>query len=184
MRDLLDRGRFQVVLGSLEQRADLRGPRGQPLAEQRTDDDVEHERAPERIQVDLRKVVGSPDVVGPRVSWERIRASTAASVRATIIGIHPFSRFRLNAACTDDRRRLCSAPSDTIIEPSPTTNPNTLNLWPQRNASVGIVNSSRSAAGSPTIAMRTGPKPSPHNGPQRSRSSSSAGAGSRNNCRR
>jgi hypothetical protein len=89
----------------------------------------------------------------------------AWSVCSTIIGIHPLSRRRENAAWTDDRRRVWSSPSDTIIDSAPTTKPSALNLCPQRNASVLVANSSRSAVGSPTIAMRTGPAPRPTTGP-------------------
>ncbi len=89
----------------------------------------------------------------------------AASVRSMIIGIQPFSRRRLNADCTDERRRLWSAPSETIIDSLPTTKPNTLNLWPQRKLSVGMANSSRIAVGSPTTASFTGPAPRPYRGP-------------------
>jgi hypothetical protein len=42
-------------------------------------------------------------------------------------GIHPLRRLRLKADWTEDRRRRWSVPSDTIIEPSPTTKPMTLN---------------------------------------------------------
>ena len=157
VRELADRRRLEVVLRSLEQLADLLTASGHALAEQRPHDDVEHERPADRVEVDLHR----PSAQGrPRGS------STAASVRCTIVGIQPLSRRRLNAACTEPRRRrLWSAPSETIIDRSPTTKPSTLNLWPQRNASVGVPNSSRSAVGSPTMAMRTGPAPRPTMGP-------------------
>lgn len=99
-------------------------------------------------------------------------------MRSRIIGIHRFSVRRLNARWTEDRRRSWSSPSDTIIESGPTTKPSTLNLWFHRNAMVGVANSSRSAAGSPTTANRTGPNPSPNTGPNRPASSSSTGVGS------
>src|SRR5262249_33672000 len=73
-----------------------------------------------------------------------------------------------------------SSPSDTIIDSSPTTNPNTLYLCPQRNESVGIAKSSRMAAGSPTTATRIGPAPKQHIDSYRSATSSSTVCGSRN----
>ena len=74
----------------------------------------------------------------PRACRRRRRCARRSS------GTQPLSRLRLNAPCTDERRRLCSAPSDTSIDPAPTTNSSTLNRWPHRNWSTGMPNSSRS----------------------------------------
>jgi len=45
-----------------------------------------------------------------------------------MVGIQPFKRRRLNADCTEARRRVQSSPSDVIIDCLPTTTASTLNL--------------------------------------------------------
>ena len=110
---ILREGRaFEVVLGPLEQVAEL--ARGEPAARRTVPARRSRARGSAPLDTGRRP--------HPSAGARPPACSTAASVRSTIIGTQLLRRLRLNAACTDERRRLCSSPSATIIDPSPTTN--------------------------------------------------------------
>ena len=109
----------------------------------------------------------------------------ARSVLFTIIGMSPSSRGRLNALCDARRRRAWSAPSDTIIEPGPTTSRtpyDVVTVAPP--VGVGALGEHLPHDGRVTDDCETHPADADSTiGPYSRRSSSSAGAGSSSNTR-